>query len=108
MNAKVLPTFDPKFDGFSYEFSVNYLGQTLTLISTRKGAKVEDVLAFAEAAHGEKYLRVCDEVRLAKKAERPERWDVNPMPCLQGEIWMVVVVWRLYTFFESVKDGSDE
>ena len=38
--------------------------------------------------------RVCAEVRLAAPEERPASWDVNPKPGLQGEIWMLVVVFE--------------
>lgn len=99
---------DKRFAGFGYEVSVNYLGQTLTLISAPRGSKEVDVLAFAEAAHGEKFLRTCDEVRVAKVNERPETWQVNPMPGLLGEVWMVVVVWRMYAFFSELEGAEHE
>lgn len=81
-------------EGVDYEFSVQYLGQTLTLISAPKGTAFEAVVACARLAHRVRSSRVCAEVRLAAPEERPASWDVNPKPGLQGEIWMLVVVFE--------------
>lgn len=78
--------------GFEYEFSAQYLGRMLTLVSAPSGAPLWAVLECARQAHAEMYARVCRVVRLAERGERPPRWDVNPKPGLQGEIWMLVVV----------------
>ena len=69
-------------------------GQTLTLISAPKGTAFEAVVACARLAHRVRSSRVCAEVRLAAPEERPASWDVNPKPGLQGEIWMLVVVFE--------------
>lgn len=89
------------FAGFEYEMSVQYRGQTLTLISCPRGAKVEDVLAFAREAHGRMYQRNCDAVRVACEDERPASWKVNPVPALRGEAWLLVVVYELDTFWRG-------
>lgn len=74
-----------------YEFSVVYLGRTLTLISAPKGTAFEAVADCARLAHRVRNARVCSGVRLAEAGERPASWNVNPKPGLQGEIWMLVV-----------------
>lgn len=77
-----------------YEFSLQFRGKTLTLISAPKGVDEAAVVAFARAEHRARFSRVCSEARLAVQAERPERWTVNPKPGLQGEIWMLVVAFE--------------
>lgn len=81
-------------DQIEYEFSVNYKGQTLTLVSAPKGTPLWAVLECARHAHMERYRRVCRDVRMAETADRPPRWFKNPIPSKLGEIWMLVVVWE--------------
>jgi hypothetical protein len=81
-------------DGIEYEFSVQYKGQTLTLISAPKGAALENIFECARRYHRERYYRVCAEVRRARTGDRPERWVRNPIPYKLGELWMLVVVFE--------------
>lgn len=77
-----------------YEFSVQFRGNTLTVISAEVGAEAEAVLSFARDAHYVRFRRLCTDVRLACAEERPVRWMKNPIPSALGELWMVVVVWE--------------
>lgn len=89
-----------------YEFSVNYKGQTLTLVSAPKGTPSWAVLECARHAHWERYGRFCREVRLAEAVDRPPKWSGNPIPSVLGEIWMLVVKWDEVTGIKFQVSGD--
>ena len=78
-----------------YEFSVEFRGRMLSLVSAPAGATVEDVAACARRAHLKKYTRVCSEVRLAEADERPDAWISNPLNLKSADLWLLVVVYEL-------------
>lgn len=94
-------------DQIEYQFSVNYKGQTLTLVQAPKGTELDDVIECARLAHRSNYHRVCDEVRLADVNDRPECWVKNPLPYRNGDLFILVVDWEPLYPDVCRKDGEE-